>query len=455
MSNYNSELQKYKTLVNHFQYPLFLLRVGSNNQFYFEAANDKFKDFFNLGQRGLEEVTPLELFGPGFSRYIKRDLLRVQMYEKMLKCEWQYQLQEQSMAVNAVLNPIVENNQVPEIVGWIGKKTGGVGAHEYDSMTGVYNRSYFEEELEELSAAEHPISFIFCDINGLKLVNDVFGHEQGDQLIRQTAELLQSNCRIDDLAVRWGGDEFVLLLPETGYESARQVMERIQSNAQVMSSDLIKLSFTMGLGVKENYNQSLTEIFKQAEEKMYQKKVRQSKQVKEAIIEELILEYKQQFDLSETNIGEITAVALELGRRLDLSQQKLERLERLIPIYNLGQVVVAGNDSVFSCEDQLRSHSEIGYHIASAVNKYSPAAEEILYHHRDWCSQSNSSKISGAEIPILARILHVIDYYTQAVYLGEEDTSFQGTKELTSFLRQESGQKFDPQVIKKLIEVLH
>ena len=456
MSNYNFELQNHKTIVNHFQYPLFLLRVGKDNKFYFEVVNDKFKEFFNLSHRELEDITPLELFGPGFSRYMKRDLLRALMYKKMLKCEWPYQLQEQSMDVNAVLNPIIEDNKVQQIVAWIEKKTVGLGAQYYDSLTGLYNRSYFEEQLEELSVAEHPVSFIFCDINGLKLVNDVFGHEQGDQLICQTAKLLHNNSRIDDLAVRWGGDEFVLLLPQTDYESARQVMQRIRYNTSAFSSDLIKLSFTMGLGVKEDYRQSLTEIFKQAEERMYQKKLRQSKQVKETIIEELILEYKQKFNLSETDIGEITALALEVGRKIDLSQQKLERLASLIPIYNLGQLVIKGRKSIFNyVENKLRSHSEIGYNIASAVNKYSRVAEDILYHHQNWCAQNNSLEISGTDIPILARVLHVIDYYTQAIYLADEDFNINGIKELISFLKKESGQKFDPQIVNKLTEILN
>lgn len=89
------------------------------------------------------------------------------------------------------------------------------------------------------------------------------------------------------------------------------------------------------------------------------------------------------------------------------------------------------------------------------VNKYSPAAEEILYHHQDWCPQNNSLEMSGTEIPSLARILHVIDYYMQAVYLEDKAAGLQGTKELSNFSRQESGQKFDSQVVKKMIGILN
>ena len=86
----------------------------------------------------------------------------------------------------------------------------------HDHLTGLYNRRYFDEELKRLDTQRQlPLSFIMGDVNGLKIINDVFGHTQGDELLKETAGILKKVCRADDILARWGGDEFVILLPKT------------------------------------------------------------------------------------------------------------------------------------------------------------------------------------------------------------------------------------------------
>ena len=76
----------------------------------------------------------------------------------------------------------------------------------HDQLTGLYNRRFFEEELKRLDTVRNlPLSIIFADINGLKTINDAFGHQQGDQLIQQVAEVMKAECRADDIIARTGG----------------------------------------------------------------------------------------------------------------------------------------------------------------------------------------------------------------------------------------------------------
>ena len=86
----------------------------------------------------------------------------------------------------------------------------------HDEMTGLYNRRYAEEAIHRLNNADQlPLAVIMGDLNGLKITNDIFGHMVGDKLIKKVADILLANSRENDIVARWGGDEFVVLLPKT------------------------------------------------------------------------------------------------------------------------------------------------------------------------------------------------------------------------------------------------
>ncbi|NCC62793.1 MAG: diguanylate cyclase, partial [Verrucomicrobiae bacterium] len=102
----------------------------------------------------------------------------------------------------------------------------------HDHLTGLYNRRYFEQELKNLDTPENlPLSIIMFDVNGLKLVNDSFGHDLGDVLLKKSAEAIKKACREDDIAARIGGDEFVILLPRTTAAEAAQISNHIKELA--------------------------------------------------------------------------------------------------------------------------------------------------------------------------------------------------------------------------------
>jgi diguanylate cyclase (GGDEF)-like protein len=151
-----------------------------------------------------------------------------------------------------------------------------------DRLTDLYNRTYFEEILnrEELRLRRYkrPIAIVMVDINDLKRINDDFGHVKGDKIIKEAAKILRNTCRGSDIVARYGGDEFVILLPETtqgGASSLANCLRRAVSQWNLRNTDPdLSLNLAFGYACAEN-GASLIDALVQADANMYQDKMRQ------------------------------------------------------------------------------------------------------------------------------------------------------------------------------------
>lgn len=150
----------------------------------------------------------------------------------------------------------------------------------HDEMTGLYNRRYFENELKRLSTSRRlPITLMVADMDKLKLINDNYGHKTGDQYIKGIAEVLKNSSRDEDIVARIGGDEFAIILPETGFEAADKIYQRIKFNLRKYNQqqELVEqLKLSLGFAVKTKKEQNLDQIFKKADKIMYNNKRKKS-----------------------------------------------------------------------------------------------------------------------------------------------------------------------------------
>jgi diguanylate cyclase (GGDEF)-like protein/PAS domain S-box-containing protein len=145
----------------------------------------------------------------------------------------------------------------------------------YDPLTGIFNRSYYENEIFRLEITDYyPISILICDVDGLKLTNDKYGHSMGDKLLVQVSTILKSAFRPSDVIARIGGDEFAVLMTNTNNRMMKQMMDRIQNkidqaNKQMGFPNEISISIGGATSLKKN---TLRSAIQKADMRMYQQK---------------------------------------------------------------------------------------------------------------------------------------------------------------------------------------
>jgi diguanylate cyclase (GGDEF)-like protein/PAS domain S-box-containing protein len=331
----------------------------------------------------------------------------------------------------------------------------------HDDLTDLYNRAYFEEELKRMDTKRQlPLSYITGDIDGLKLVNDAFGHKEGDRLLKNCARILKKCCRAEDIVARYGGDEFSMLFPRTSREYALDVVSRIKESCLKYKGSKIPLSLSLGLATKNSSIQDLQKIIKQAEDDMYRNKLLEAKSITSTIVSSLKKSLFEKSIKTEGHMEKVRERALLLGKSMDLSSSQLDELALLATIYDIGKVAVL--DSILNKKQALsekewkiiKRHPEVGYRIAIASKQLSSIAEYILTVHERWDGSGYPQGLKGKKIPILSRIIAITDAY-QAMRDGRPYKKPLSKNEAIEELERCSGTQFDPELVKKLITILN
>ena len=145
----------------------------------------------------------------------------------------------------------------------------------HDFLTGLYNRRFYEIHLIKIDTKSNlPITLIMGDVNGLKHINDTYGHESGDALLKTVAHNLQESCRGDDIVTRIGGDEFMIILPKTESKEAERIIKNIENLCKEKTVASTPVSVSLGYATKRTEDMHIADISKKAEDNMYLKKRR-------------------------------------------------------------------------------------------------------------------------------------------------------------------------------------
>ena len=158
-----------------------------------------------------------------------------------------------------------------------------------DPLTGTFNARYFEKnaliEINRSRRYDHPLTIAYLDLDNFKKVNDNFGHQIGDTLLKLLAETILNNTRIIDVVARMGGDEFVILFPETGYDAAKELIERLRIKfGELITTHKWPVTFSIGVVTFETPPIKVNQLIKEADDLMYVVKKRGKNQIEHHLI---------------------------------------------------------------------------------------------------------------------------------------------------------------------------
>ncbi|GAB1476137.1 hypothetical protein MASR2M70_09690 [Bacillota bacterium] len=322
-----------------------------------------------------------------------------------------------------------------------------------DPLTGFYNRFFFEQKLQRIDhGGQLPLTIIMGDLDGLKLINDVYGHLKGDKALKKMAKIIEASCRESDLLFRWGGDEFVILLPESFEDYGQKICEHIKAKCLLTNVSDIKLSISLGCATKTDKNQKWQDVLKKAEDNMYKSKLLGAQSHRSNVLASIKNTLNEKSYETEEHGERIGKFCRAIGHSMGLTANETDELEVFAMLHDVGKIAI--DDGILTkpallSEDEMKvmkKHPEIGYRITNTIPELSNIALYILAHHERWDGAGYPRGLEGEEIPLQSRIMAVADAYdamTQDRPYRKALSSDYAKEEL----RKNAGTQFDPKVV--------
>ncbi len=327
-----------------------------------------------------------------------------------------------------------------------------------DKTTGLYNRNYFEKIAVEIDKNFNgKLILIMGDSDALKLVNDSLGHLEGDRYLRDLSRIILEVVNKRGDVIRWGGDEFIILIPNANIEDAKEVTERINYLCRNNDSSPIPISLSMGYSYREENNKTLDKMIEEAENEVYKEKLIKSEKTKKRLFEYIQKSLMEKCCESEEVRKRKHILIQKICEELNLTKKEIEDIQLASDLCSIGMIAIPDNiakkniDELTDKEIEiLKTHPDKGYRIVKSYPEIAKVSKIILTHHEDYNGKGYPLGLAGEDIPLGARIIRIIEDYNYYLKFDNKITK----KDIEIKIKSQSYEKYDPKLVKVFLKVI-
>ena len=328
----------------------------------------------------------------------------------------------------------------------------------HDYLTDLHNRRYYFEQLKSLDKISYyPLGIIMMDVNGLKIINDAFGHTVGDNALKTIGKILKVVFGENDVVARVGGDEFSVLLPNTSPAKLQEYKESICSLVTAKKINNIPLSIAIGYEIKTKEMEDIDELQRLAENRMYKHKTVVGSSIRSKAISAILETLTKKYAVEKKHSFQVSNLCKQIGKEMNIRGDELKELEQAGLFHDIGKISIP--DEILKKPGKLtdeefeiiKSHTEVGYQILRAADEYSDLAIYALHHHEKWDGTGYPGRLKEKDIPLFARIITVVDAF-EAMTADRPYRKKMTKKYAVSEIIRCSGTQFDPKIAKIFVE---
>ena len=328
----------------------------------------------------------------------------------------------------------------------------------HDYLTGLKNRHEFINDLETLTHVKYMKTIlIICDIDGLQLFNDAFGHEVGDEILIKVAKVLADTVMNKYYVYRISGDSFAVILTNDQVK----LLERIDSLKQKIE----KISYqdfnvSITFAIKERANQSANQLIIDVEKVLQRNKAKNKNSKYSTRISAILDALTSKYDDEKHHSDQVKLLCKKVGESLGLNKKAIDNLMMAGHLHDIGKIAIPEEvlhkpgrltDEEY---DIVKTHAEIGYRILNAVDEYQEIALATLHHHERYDGKGYPKGLSGEDIPLISRIISVVDAY-EAITSDRVYRKSLGKEFAIQELKACSGSQFDPKIVDVFIRCIN
>ncbi|MFH1460204.1 MAG: PAS domain S-box protein [Candidatus Omnitrophota bacterium] len=427
--------------------------------------------------------------------------------------EWDEDIQILLGIVGNLFATIIERRQMERDIKSLNKELLKTNMHLKqlalkDSLTNLYNHRYFAEAIEaEFIRAKRyalPLSVIMVDIDYFKSINDVYGHQFGDLVLKQLAGQLTNMVRKYDTVIRYGGEEFVIITPGANKEIAMILAQRLLDLLKLnkfgneqhgvklklsvavvcfpedkihQGSNFIEIAEYVLNKVKETGGDkiySYSDLKKRKEISMLDAEVttdvnvlkdqldKLTKRANQSLVE-AIFAFAKTIEIKDHCTGEhvekTVHYATEIAMSFDLSEDEIERIRQAAILHDLGKIgisekILRKKTKLTKKEyEEIKTHPQVGADILRPIHFFHSIIPFILHHHEHWDGKGYPFGLKGEEIPLGARIIAVADTF-EAITSDRYYRKAASVQTAIKIIKEVSGTQFDPKIVEVFLQVI-